>query len=175
MPAQAEPFSIFEDKKEEPAFQIYEDKLQTESELVLRNVPESKLVDLQQSTELKLTLKQENTVEVLSLNKNVESLDRPVLQEIQLKQEENAFLPEESPMSLDRSVVSTGSEKNDSRSKREACKASRTNFYDIDEYRADIYHYFRTVEVSILMLSKFPVLTYIQSYFSFIGTHNPKN
>lgn len=148
MPAQAEPFFIFEDKKEEPAFQIYEDKLQTESELVLRNIQESKVVELKQSNEVKVTVEQENALEVLSLNENVESSIRPVLQEIQLKPEENAFLPEESPMSLDRSIVSAGSEKNDSRSKREACKASRANFYDIDEYRADIYHYFRTVEVS---------------------------
>lgn len=161
MPAQAEPFFIFEDKKEEPTFQIYEDKLQIESELVLRNAQETKVIELKQSSEIKVTVPEENAIEVLSLKENLDLSNRPALQEIQIKPEENAFLPEESPMSLDRSLVLT-SEKNDSRSKREACKASRANFYDIDEYRADIYHYFRTVEVSIFLKTLF--LKYLSFY-----------
>ena len=88
-------------------------------------------------------------LEVNSTIRNAEPY-RSVLQEVDIQPEEDVLMPKESPMSLDRSLIFTDSDKKDSRSKREACKTTRTNFYDIDEYRADIYHYFRNVEVSMV-------------------------
>lgn len=108
---------------------------------------------------------------------------RPVLREIDIPKRveedeeveeeeiEDVLVPKESPMSLDRSLILTGSGKKDSRTKREVCKASRANFYDIDEYRADIYHYFRSAEVSInLTISRAYIFTlgfYLTLYFVF--------
>ncbi|OXU29124.1 hypothetical protein TSAR_013877 [Trichomalopsis sarcophagae] len=143
-----EPFTIYEDKKEEPTFQIYEDKLQTESSIVLRDAHETKKIEVKQSTEVKVTVEREKPI--LEVNPTIQSTVqpyRPVLQEIEEYKHENVLSPEEGPMSLDKSLLLTGSNQKDSRSRREICKTSRSNFYDIDEYRADIYHYFKSVEV----------------------------
>lgn len=127
MPSQIEPFNIYEEKKEEPAFPIYKD-LQEETAKVKKEIPVPK------------------EVKVPTAENNVKLPPRPVLEEI--KDEE--IVPKEIPMSLEKSFSQlSDSAKSDSRSKREACKVTRSNLYDIDEYRADIYNYFRIAEVSL--------------------------
>ncbi|KAJ8675671.1 hypothetical protein QAD02_011457 [Eretmocerus hayati] len=152
IPANNEPFTIYEEKTEEPLFQIYEDDLQTESDIVI-NVQETEKIEIQSTVEVKVAYEKESQSipEVESPKDEVERFQH-VLQEIEItrkdeRNDEQAHIPKGSPMSLDRTLSLTESGKKDSRSKREACKASRSNFYDIDEYRADIYHYFRNAEV----------------------------
>lgn len=147
VPSFVEPFKVYEEKKEEPTFQIYQDKLKTESSTVLRNTQETETIEVKQTTEVKVRVETEKAA--IEVNPTVKSVERyrPVLREIEIKPEDHDVLPGESPMSLDRSLVLKSSEK-EARTKREACKVTQTNFYDIDEYRADIYNYFRSVEVS---------------------------
>lgn len=149
-----EQFAIYEEKKEEPTFQIYQDTLQTESSVVLKKAHETKKIEVKQTTEVKVTVEREKpALEVNPIVQNVAEPYRPALQEIKEDKLYDALLTEEGPMSLDNSLVSTGSGKKGSRSKRESFKISRSNFYDIDEYRADIYHYFKSVEVCTVHLS----------------------
>lgn len=53
----------------------------------------------------------------------------------------------EVPMSLEKSFSYADDERKSLALKREASRALRSNFYDVDEYRADIYNYLRFAEV----------------------------
>ncbi|XP_011501243.1 PREDICTED: cyclin-A1 [Ceratosolen solmsi marchali] len=148
VPPIVEPFTIYEEKKEEPTFQIYEDKLQTESSIVLRDSQESKKIEVKQITEFKVTVEKEKpTLEFNPAIKNVVESYRPVLQDVEEIKQKDVIIPKDSPISSDRSVILIKSEKKDLRTKRDVCKIGRANFYDVDEYRSDIYNYFKSIEV----------------------------
>ncbi|XP_014213848.1 cyclin-A1 [Copidosoma floridanum] len=145
LPVHNEPFSIYEDKKEEPTFQIYQDNVQIPSPVVPDDEQENKKVEASHLAEIRVTVEKDFT-EIHQNGKSVANrLNRSALQEIKIEQLEND-LHKDSPMSLDRSVIYPGSEKKDSKSKKDIYKSTRTNFYDIDEYRADIHQYFKSVE-----------------------------
>lgn len=50
-------------------------------------------------------------------------------------------------MSMEKSLIYSSSSNEEYRTRRECNKELRTNFFDIDEYRADIYNYLRVSEV----------------------------
>ncbi|KAL7289859.1 hypothetical protein TKK_0016257 [Trichogramma kaykai] len=135
-----EPYQAYVEKKEEPAFEIYDDTQQNEVTEI--NTDKQDLEDDEELVVLKAT---EPTVKVLqreafgcykqSSIQDVVQEFRPAIQEIEESQG-NAFVQKDTPMSVT-SECSTD--------KKE--KSSNSNFYDVDEYRADIYQYFRDVEV----------------------------
>lgn len=64
---------------------------------------------------------------------------------------QNDVLSKDSPMSvgmsLEKSLTYSNSSVEEYRTRRESNKEFRTNFFDVDEYRADIYNYLRVSEV----------------------------
>ncbi|XP_015596882.1 cyclin-A2 [Cephus cinctus] len=151
VPPQYEPFKIYDDgKKDDGLFKVYEDKLEQETSVALR---ESKdIAKESKPLALKAELKTERDKPILEVNPTTVSIQpsiRAVLQEIDQKKNEDLF-PGEMPMSLEKSVEkshSTSSDpRKDLRAKREASKSMRVNFFDVDEYRADIYNYLRVAE-----------------------------
>lgn len=64
-------------------------------------------------------------------------------------------------MSLEKSLTYSSSSNEEYRSRRECNKELRTNFFDVDEYRADIYNYLRLSEVQLYFHS---ILIYKCSY-----------
>ncbi|XP_012287078.1 cyclin-A2 [Orussus abietinus] len=154
LPTQFEPFKIYEDKKEEPAFKVYEDKLEEETSVVLRESKEIVKVTVKQTTEISSKVEwKEPPAESKPVAANVLPTVRASPKEKDINEEikESLFeglshsLIEESPMSLEKSTFS-GSTRKDRRALRETSKALRINFFDVDEYRADIYNYLRTAE-----------------------------
>lgn len=150
MPSQYETFKIYEDKKDDGTFKVYEDKLEKETSVALRESKECKepkgkqVVDI---TSTKLVEREKLEPAHDAIPAILPSL-RAALQEINQKKRDEPFLPQESPMSLEKSSISfTDSSKKEIAAKREASKALRLNFFDVDEYRADIYNYLRSAEV----------------------------
>jgi len=54
-------------------------------------------------------------------------------------------------MSLEKSLTYSNSSNEGYRTRRECNKELRTNFFDVDEYRADIFNYLRVAEVYTLV------------------------
>lgn len=83
---------------------------------------------------------------------------RNSIEEIYQSKQDNA-LSKDSPMSLGMSLEksltyssSSNEGKNEYRNRRESLKEMIINFFDVDEYRADIYNYLRVTEVCILFV-----------------------
>lgn len=143
--SQYETFKIYEDKKEDGTFKVYEDKLEKETSVALRETKESKEPKTKQAA-VEITTKVEREKPVIDAIPAILPQLRAALQEINQKKRDEPFLPQESPMSLEKSMSFTDSSKKDIAAKREASKALRLNFFDVDEYRADIYNYLRSAE-----------------------------
>ncbi|KAL2712668.1 cyclin-A2 [Vespula squamosa] len=139
-----EPFKIYEDKKDEPAFKVYEDKLEEETSVVLRDSKEEREV----VTKQEVTVQSEQKKPRLDIN-SLSINDLPVfcnnLQEI-IKSKQDDALPQGSPMSLEKSLLFPNSSKKDNRTNKESSRELRINFFDVEEYRADIYSYLRVAE-----------------------------
>ena len=128
-------------------FQVYEDKLQEETSVALRETKEGRELKIKQVTEQVTTVKIEKEKPILEVNPtliNVIPTSSHILQEIDEKKENV-----ECPMSLEKSLTFTDSMKKDVRTRAEISKVIRTNFFEVNEYRADIYNYLRTAEVII--------------------------
>ena len=108
LPTQFEPFKAYDGENEEVLFKIYEDKLEEETSVALRDTRDKK-----------------------------EAKEK---QDIKFEREKP------SPMSLEKSVPYLSSSKKDLQKRRESIKEMRMNFFDVDEYRADIYNYLRVAE-----------------------------
>lgn len=134
-------------KKEEPAFKIYEDKLEEETSVVLRNSKEKKEVKAVQETIAKSDREQPR-LEISTVNSTSTYVFSSKIEEV-YKQDD--VLSKDSPMSvgmsLEKSLTYSSSSNDEYRTRRECNKELRTNFYDVDEYRADIYNYLRVSEV----------------------------
>lgn len=144
VPVHSEHLQVCEDRKEETLFQIYEDKLQDEKSVALRETKEGRELKMKQVIEHVSTVKIEKEKPVLEVSPTpitILTTSDHILQEIDEKKENV-----ESPMSLEKSLPSADSLKRGSRSKAEINKAIRTNFFEVNEYRADIYNYLRTAE-----------------------------
>ncbi|XP_035723781.1 cyclin-A2-like isoform X2 [Vespa mandarinia] len=139
-----EPFKIYEDKKDEPAFKVYEDKLEEETSVVLRDSKEEREI----VTKQEVTVQSEQKKPRLDIN-SLSINDLPIfcnnLQEI-IKSKQDDALPQGSPMSLDKSLLFPNSSNKDNRTNKESSRELRINFFDVEEYRADIYSYLRVAE-----------------------------
>lgn len=143
IPTQYEPFKIYEDKKEEPIFKIYEDKLEEETSVVLRDSKEKKEMKTKQEVEVKIdkeVTKVEENISV-SCKQTVFHDDEGINQK--KKQDDKPYLSQ-SPMSLEKPIFNI-SPKIEQRLSRRDSRGS--DFFDMDEYRCDIYNYLREVEV----------------------------
>ncbi|KAK0158871.1 hypothetical protein PV328_009814 [Microctonus aethiopoides] len=150
VPAQFESFKIYEEKKDDnpppppPLFKVYEEKLEEEKSVVLRDTRE---VIVKSVTEINIK-SERGDKPILEVNPvSIVPTFRPVLQEIidPSKRDETAF-NNGSPMSLDKSIITSTTEKKDIRLKREVSKIFKNDYYDVDEYRADINNYLRKAE-----------------------------
>ena len=108
LPTQFESYKAYDGENEEVLFKIYEDKLEEETSVALRDTRDKK-----------------------------EAKEK---QDIKFEREKP------SPMSLEKSVPYLSSSKKDLQKRRESIKEMRMNFFDVDEYRADIYNYLRVAE-----------------------------
>ena len=126
-------------------FQIYEDKLQEETSVALRETNTGKELKIKHVSEQITTVKLEKEKPVLEVNPSpVKGLPLSIhILEEKDEKKENV----ECPMSLDKSLSFAESAKKDIRTKAEISKAIRTNFFEVNEYRADIYNYLRSAEV----------------------------
>lgn len=142
VPTQYETYKVYEDRKDEVApFKIYEDKLEAETSVVLRETRDSREVKVKQSVEV--TIKAEREKPLLEVNPTV---NKEAAQEIRTE-EQSRNLFDLAPLSLEKSLGLSDTKKDEAKAKREASKALRVNFFDVDEYRADIYNYLRLAEV----------------------------
>lgn len=116
----------------------------------------NRVTEITSSSTSTVSIKDNERRPVLEVNPvSIVSTYRPVLQEIpeptiELCKRTDEYHPG-SPMSLDKSIasmMSIESAKKELRSnKRDGVKTLKNNFYDVDEYRADIYNYLRIAEV----------------------------
>lgn len=83
---------------------------------------------------------------------------RSTIEEICQNKQDDIF-SKDSPMSLEKSLdkslekslTYSNSSNKEYKMRREYIKEMRTNFFDVDEYRADIYNYLRVSEVCICL------------------------
>ncbi|XP_076664186.1 cyclin A isoform X2 [Andrena cerasifolii] len=108
LPTQFEPYKAYDGENEDVLFKIYEDKLEEETSVALRDTRDKK-----------------------------EAKEK---QDIKFEREKP------SPMFLEKSVPYLSSSKKDLQKRQESIKEMRMNFFDVDEYRADIYNYLRVAE-----------------------------
>lgn len=142
IPTQFEPFKIYEEKKEEVIFKIYEDKLEEETSVALRDTRDKK--EIKEKQDIKCE-REKPRLEVNPMSVSNLSTFCNTIQDINQKKENDIF-SQGSPMSLEKSLSYSSSSKKDLLKRRESVKEMRINFFDVDEYRADIYNYLRTAE-----------------------------
>lgn len=126
-------------------FQVYEDKLQEETSVALRDTSDGRELKIKHVTEQITTVKIEKEKPVLEVNPTSIQVSQPSIHILEQIDEKKGNI--ECPMSLDKSLSFVESVKKDIRTKAEISKAIRTNFFEVNEYRADIYNYLRTSEV----------------------------
>ncbi|XP_018305955.1 cyclin-A2 isoform X2 [Mycetomoellerius zeteki] len=148
IPMQSESFKIYDEdfyKKEEPTFKIYEDKLEEETSVALRNSKENKEV---KETTAKSD-KEQPRLEIHTIDSTSTYVFHKKIEEVD-QNKKNDILSKDSPMSvgmsLEKSLTYSNSSNEEYRLRRECNKELRINIFDVDEYRADIYNYLRTSE-----------------------------
>ncbi|KAL6425946.1 hypothetical protein ACFW04_008922 [Cataglyphis niger] len=148
IPPQSEPFKIYDDKKEEPVFKIYEDKLEEETSVVLRDSKEKREIKVVQEIVAKSN-KEQPRIETITTSSVNFAAFRSTIEEICQNKQDDIF-SKDSPMSLEKSLEKSltysSSSNKEYKTRREYIKEMRTNFFDVDEYRADIYNYLRISE-----------------------------
>lgn len=139
-----EPFKIYEDKKDETVFKIYEDKLEEETSVVLRGSKEKNEIIMKQEMTIQSEQKKPR-LDINSLSINGIPAFCNNLQEIIKSKQDDAYI-QGSPMSLEKPNLFTNSSQKDNRINKESSRELRLNFFDVEEYRADIYSYLRIAE-----------------------------
>ncbi|XP_011136710.1 cyclin-A2 isoform X2 [Harpegnathos saltator] len=142
IPTQYEPFKIYEDKKDEPVFKIYEDKLEEETSVVLRDSKEKKEIKTKQQPEIQKLDREVPRVEEKT-SVPYSSVFHDGIDISQKKNQDDKLYLSDSPMSLEKFRYSI-SPKTEERLSRRDSRGS--DFFDIDEYRSDIYSYLREAE-----------------------------
>ncbi|XP_053976658.1 cyclin-A2 isoform X1 [Hylaeus anthracinus] len=142
IPTQFEPFKIYEEKKEEVIFKIYEDKLEEETSVALRDIKDKKEINEKHDVKSE---REKPRLEVNSINISNLSTFCNAIQDINQKKQNELIFSHDSPMSLEKSIPYSSSKKELER-RRESIKEMRMSFFDVDEYRADIYNYLRAAE-----------------------------
>lgn len=142
-----ETFKSHENKKEEqPVFKIYEDKVEEKSSAVLRNAKDKKKIKDKQET---ATVFSEEPSEIETIRNSfptsttIYSNEKPTQ-----KNQDNVLSVKDSPMSLEKTLMYSCSPKGELRNKKEYFQGE-SSFYDVDEYRGDIYNYLRATEVCV--------------------------
>ncbi|XP_076227714.1 cyclin A isoform X2 [Nomia melanderi] len=146
IPTQFEPFKIYEEKKEEALFKIYKDKLEEETLVALRDTKDKKEAKDKQD----LTSDREREKPRLEVNprsvSNLPIFCNANIQDVHQKKQNETVFQRDSPMSLEKSIPYSSSSKKELQRRRDSMKEMRMNFFDVDEYRADIYNYLRVAE-----------------------------
>ena len=142
---QPETFKIYEEINDNATIKVYEDKLVSETSVVLR---ESRETRIKQTTEIILKTELEKPV-LDDVDNSINLADIvPPYRYVSPDNKENDTYSPVIPMSLEKSLQFLDStSKLSSKSKREATKSRKDSFYDVDEYRSDILNYLRTAEV----------------------------
>ncbi|XP_011175503.1 cyclin-A2 [Solenopsis invicta] len=150
VPTQPESFKIYEEdfyKKEEPTFKIYEDKLEEETSVALRNSKDQEVKVVQETTAK--SDREQPRLEICTADSTSTYVFHSKIEEVCQTKRDDA-LSKDSPMSvgmsMEKSLIYSSSSNEEYRTRRECNKELRTNFFDIDEYRADIYNYLRVSE-----------------------------
>lgn len=133
--------------------------MEEETSVILRDLTETKETKAVQETVAKSD-KEKSWLEVNAMAASSLAEFRNSIEEIYQSKQDNTLL-KDSPMSVGMSVEksltyssSSNEGKNEYRNRREPLKEVRINFFDVDEYRADIFNYLRVTEVCILFVCK---------------------
>lgn len=133
--------------------------MEEETSVALRNSKEKKEVKAVQETTAKSDREQPR-LEICTADSTSTYIFHSNIKEVcQIKRDD--VLSKDSPMSMEKSLTYSSSSNEEYRTRRECNKELRTNFFDVDEYRADIYNYLRLSEVYILL---FLFYIHINSY-----------
>ncbi|XP_012164882.1 cyclin-A2 [Bombus terrestris] len=144
IPTQFEPFKIYDEKKEEVTFKIYEDKLEEETSVALRDTKDKK--EIKEKEDVKPE-REKPRLEVNPMTVSNLPTFYNAIEDINKKKENDVIFSQGSPMSLEKSISYLSSSKKNHQKRRKSIKELRMNFFDIDEYRADIYNYLRAAEI----------------------------
>ncbi|XP_015178048.1 PREDICTED: cyclin-A2 isoform X1 [Polistes dominula] len=160
-----EPFKIYEDKKEEGAFKVYEDKLEEETSVVLRDSKDDRDVIINQEVTVPSEQKKPR-LDINSLSINDVPIICNSLQEIINGKQDDKSLLQDTPIFPDKPLLFNSSSSNEeNRINKESSRELRNNFFDVEEYRADIYSYLRVAEVQHRpkpgYMKKQPDITYL--------------
>lgn len=122
--------------------------MEEETSVALRNSKEKETKAVQETTAK--SDREQPKLEIHTADSSSTYIFYNKIEEIcQTKQ--NDVLSKDSPMSvgmsLEKSLTYSNSSNEEYRTRRECNKELRTNFFDVDEYRADIYNYLRVSEV----------------------------
>lgn len=163
LPVQFDAFRIFKDKRGEPAFKIYEDKLKQETSVVLRDSKQKKESKIKQETVVK-TDRETTRIEISAPTINL-AVFHDSMEEIRQKNQNNALFLKDSPMSLDKSFTYSNSSKEELKSRRESFsgRGFAGSIFNLDEYRADIHTYLRNAEVCAC------IYIYICTFFYYVN------
>ncbi|XP_017881629.1 cyclin-A2 [Ceratina calcarata] len=143
LPPQFEAFKIYEEKKEEAVFKIYEDKLEEETSVALRDTRDKK--EIKGKHDIKSDIREKPRLEVNPISVlNIQPFCN-TLQDASQKKENDVIFTPGSPMSLEKSTPYSSSMNKDYQKWKES-KELRMNFFDVEEYRADVYNYLRARE-----------------------------
>lgn len=123
--------------------------MEEETSVVLRNSKEKKEAKAVQETIAKSDREQPR-LEIRTVNSTSTYVFSSKIEEAYPNKQDDV-LSKDSPMSvgmsLEKSLTYSSSSNDEYRTRRECNKELRTNFFDVDEYRADIYNYLRVSEV----------------------------
>lgn len=128
--------------------------MEEETSVVLRDSKEKKETKVVQEIVAKSNYEQR----IINKNSVNFAAFRSTIEEICQNKQDDIF-SKDSPMSLEKSLDKTleksltysSSSNKEYKMRREYIKEMRTNFFDVDEYRADIYNYLRVSEVRICL------------------------
>ncbi|XP_076380621.1 cyclin A isoform X2 [Megalopta genalis] len=144
IPTQFEQFKIYEERKEEVLFKIYEDKLEEETSVALRDTKDKKEQKNKQDV---VPERQKPRLEVNPINiTNLPTFCNDNIQNVHQKKQNEEIFQHDSPMSLEKTVPYTSSSKKELQRRQCSTKEMRMSFFDVNEYRADIFYYLRVTE-----------------------------
>lgn len=127
--------------------------MEEETSVVLRDSKEKRETKVVQETVAKSN-KEQPRIETRTTSSVNFAAFRSTIEEICQNKQDDIF-SKDSPMSLEKSLEKSltysSSSNKEYKTRREYIKEMRTNFFDVDEYRADIYNYLRISEVCICL------------------------
>lgn len=127
--------------------------MEEETSVVLRDSKEKRETKVVQETVAKSN-KEQPRIETRTTSSVNFAAFRSTIEEICQNKQDDIF-SKDSPMSLEKSLEKSltysSSSNKEYKTRRECIKEMRTNFFDVDEYRADIYNYLRISEVCICL------------------------